>query len=598
MDRTFRIREVRPGSGRVQVTMMDESGPFNPAPAMKLCEEGEVELYLSQERLELLCGTKDLTHVTSLEICVDTRENSLGNFGSYLPQLVLLKMNNSVLMSVRDLGTTLSHLQVLWMSCCHLQGLDGISTISSLRELYLAFNQVSDLSQVGMLENLQVLDLEGNDVNDLVQVQYLRLCGKLHTLTLEGNPVCLQPNSTTTQIEYNYYHAVRELVPQLRYLDNARVEDGRLASSSNLWEDWAILRNYLRDPTPTLNGDQAEGNSAYIWSSSAKRPASSLRPRSSASTPISRPLSANSSGFLSSPVSTPGSVDSDLAEVEEDSSVLTHGAGKILFCGNPVKAIRARREKLRTAPCTSTFTPLNLPIYVPEHTLTPQDPDGKESGGDVLAELRTWREKHCRYLEEIERDRLPQVLVVRHGNDDEEADDEEKGFDCMSDSCDEEHCEDILDTSPSNSSSKSICTDEFESMSTDVDPFFCDNTLSPCPPLSSKSASCRKKPIGIRAHRIRINLANSEHNLHSCSEGCKVLKATSTAQTDLPFNQKLTRMNKLCPSLPLNISRQYKLSSLGGQSKDSCLEMDVYSLATKVNCQRSWTEHQLQMPSE
>lgn len=71
---------------------------------------------------------------------------------------------------------------------------------STFQELYLAFNKVSDLSPVGMLENLQVLDLEGNDVNDLVQVQYLRLCGKLETLTLEGNPVCLQPNPTTTQV--------------------------------------------------------------------------------------------------------------------------------------------------------------------------------------------------------------------------------------------------------------------------------------------------------------------------------------------------------------------------------------------------------------
>lgn len=30
---------------------------------------------------ELLCGTRDLSHVTSLEICVDTQENTLGNFG-------------------------------------------------------------------------------------------------------------------------------------------------------------------------------------------------------------------------------------------------------------------------------------------------------------------------------------------------------------------------------------------------------------------------------------------------------------------------------------------------------------------------------------
>lgn len=64
----------------------------------------------------------------------------------------------------------------------------------------MSYNNVSDLSQVGMLENLQLLDLEGNDVDDLVQVQYLGLCSKLERLTLEGNPVCLRPNPTSTQV--------------------------------------------------------------------------------------------------------------------------------------------------------------------------------------------------------------------------------------------------------------------------------------------------------------------------------------------------------------------------------------------------------------
>lgn len=68
------------------------------------------------------------------------------------------------------------------------------------QELYLAYNNVSDLSQIGMLENLCLLDLEGNDVDDLVQVQYLGLCSKLQTLTLEGNPVCVCPNLSVTQV--------------------------------------------------------------------------------------------------------------------------------------------------------------------------------------------------------------------------------------------------------------------------------------------------------------------------------------------------------------------------------------------------------------
>ena len=72
--------------------------------------------------------------------------------------------------------------------------------LSLFQELYVAYNNVSDLSQVGMLENLQLLDLEGNDVDDLVQIQLLGLCGKLQTLTLEGNPVCVRPHPTDVQV--------------------------------------------------------------------------------------------------------------------------------------------------------------------------------------------------------------------------------------------------------------------------------------------------------------------------------------------------------------------------------------------------------------
>lgn len=47
--------------------------------------------------------------------------------------------------------------------------------------------------------------------------------------------------------DYSYRAAVRELVPQLCYLDDVRVEEDRLSCSSTMGEDWAILRNSIRD---------------------------------------------------------------------------------------------------------------------------------------------------------------------------------------------------------------------------------------------------------------------------------------------------------------------------------------------------------------
>jgi Leucine-rich repeat (LRR) protein len=61
----------------------------------------------------------------------------------------------------RDLGTSLVHLRVLWLSRSGLADLDGIPTLNNLQEIYLAYNEITDLSPCSLLENLKCLDLEG-----------------------------------------------------------------------------------------------------------------------------------------------------------------------------------------------------------------------------------------------------------------------------------------------------------------------------------------------------------------------------------------------------------------------------------------------------
>ncbi|XP_070687571.1 leucine-rich repeat-containing protein 56 [Pempheris klunzingeri] len=564
-------QEVRPGTARVLVTELSGSGHINPTPATKLCEDFDtaVELYLSPEKLESLCGTRDLSHVTSLEICVSTQENTLGDFGAYLPKLVQLKMNNSMIMSVRDLGTTLSHLQVLWMSRCSLQDLDGISTFSSLKELYVAYNNVSDLGQIGMLENLQLLDLEGNDVDDLVQVQYLGLCGKLQTLTLEGNPVCVRPNPTAIQTaDYSYRAAVKELVPQLRYLDDLRVEEGGRSCSSTMGEDWAILKNSIRDfnssQAATEDEETADSACPHTRPGSARRPASSRSCVWPLSSVGSRPMSATRPGVFSPPGSRPGSADSDLATVEAETSILTHGAGKILFRGNPVKAIRARREKLRTAPTRSAFTPRDLPIHVPEHTYDLEEPDVRERV-DVFAELRAWREQHSKRLQAIETERLPQVLAIRHSDEEEEEDDDEEGGfgGIRNDSTDEERG----DTASPDSSFQSLSPDLHHiTLPPDVDRLSLspDTMLSPSPPLSATAPASNRKPPGIRARRLQLSQTHSKHlpDFSRVERSC-----TSAGDTE---HQRVSQL-----SLPAHIPHPPPKSDLGKGLKDSCAEKSL-----------------------
>ncbi|KAG7522822.1 hypothetical protein JOB18_031460 [Solea senegalensis] len=578
-------QKVRPGSARVLVTELSGSGHINPTPATKpmVDFEAALGLCLSPEQLESLCGTWDLSRVTSLELCIDTQENSLGNIGSSLPNLVQLKLNNSVVMSVRDLGPSFSHLQVLWMSRCCLRDLDGIFNFSSIKELYVAFNSVSDLNHVGMLENLQLLDLEGNDVDDLVQVQYLGLCSKLQRLTLEGNPVCVRPTPTAPKTaDYRYRAAVRELLPQLHYLDNVRVEEDGLSCSSAMGEEWAILRDVIRDRSSSQSATEGEEETADTRPSSARRPASSFScvwPIHSRPHTGSRPMSATRPGVLSPLDSRPGSADSDLSTVEAERSTLTHGAGKILFCGNPVQAIRAKREKLRTAPTRSTFTPRDLPIHVPEHTYDLEELNVVERG-DVIAELRAWREQHSRRLRAIETERRPQVLTIQHSDEAEEVDDDDDDDDDdevsggrRNDSSDgEDKHLDNLDTAP-DSSFQSLSADlcHREAFPPDVAQLrrSPDATMSPCPPVSAAAAPGVRKPQGIRARRLRVSQASSEH-LVSCSHGT----GATAGDTDLtsPKVQPVTRTN--VPVLPKAAHIPHVPPARAGQA-DSCMGMDL-----------------------
>lgn len=120
-----------------------------------------IEEYLSYDKLRMICGQDDISKVKYLEIVVDTTEQSLGNLGDKMPSLTQLKLNNSTLSSIRDLGTSLKRLKVLWLSRCNLHDLDGILAFPNLVELYLSFNYINDISPLVVLDKLEILDLEG-----------------------------------------------------------------------------------------------------------------------------------------------------------------------------------------------------------------------------------------------------------------------------------------------------------------------------------------------------------------------------------------------------------------------------------------------------
>ncbi|KAM5222772.1 leucine-rich repeat-containing protein 56 [Hipposideros larvatus] len=381
-----RARGPRPSSASVQVRELSWQGQHNPRPQSKApgshgggCSELLMEEYLSPARLRALAQMPDLRLVSMLEMCVDTREHSLGNFGLHLPSLSQLKLNGSRLGSVRDLGTSLGRLQVLWLTRCGLGDLDGIGSFPALKELYASYNCISDLSPLCLLEQLEVLDLEGNGVEDLGQVCYLQLCPRLATLTLEGNLVCVRPGLHSEVPQgYDYRVEVRRLIPQLQVLDELPATHTSLPASRKLDQDWLVVKTAIQEGRvldgllPTLDGPHGDP----IWRLSPERSLPETQPQAPGPWPLALPK--------------------DLAP-EGDASNLTHGAGRVL-CGNPTKGLRERRHR-----CQARAPPDQLLARRPGSLATrasPLEPDPADSR-DLLAlgGLQAWRGLCLRQLE-------------------------------------------------------------------------------------------------------------------------------------------------------------------------------------------------------
>lgn len=160
-------------------------------------------------------GKRDFSQIKTLEAFADTSEMSLTYVGDFFPKLEKLRLNNSIIPSMRDISSSLINLKFLSLAHCKLTNLDGIATISpKLEEIYLAFNKITDIYELMSLHRLKVLDLEHNRLPDIDSVSLLNSCQKLKALTLIGNPCA---NSKT------YRKDVMEKMPQIIYLDEKRL---------------------------------------------------------------------------------------------------------------------------------------------------------------------------------------------------------------------------------------------------------------------------------------------------------------------------------------------------------------------------------------
>ncbi|XP_063254338.1 leucine-rich repeat-containing protein 56 isoform X2 [Prinia subflava] len=473
----------RKGSYEDQKTDLNWQGNPNPSPLIK--DDGELLMdeHLSPRKLKILAGVDDLQQVKALEMRVDTREISLGNFGVHLPNLRELKLNNSLLASVRDLGTSLSHLRVLWMARCGLSDLDGISSCSSLKELYIAYNNISDLSQLTWLDHLEVLDLEGNNIEDINQMQYLRLCCKLSHVTVEGNFICLKPNAESTEDpDYNYRAEVKKLIPHLKYLDRIPTSQTALLPSKKMHEDSLIIKESIKEGGLAKDIswlDAHLGEVAKQSGCSPKPPTTSRAGNAQCSADVG---TCSDASLLSGSSSLPEpAVFPDKLFTEDDSSDLTHGIRQII-CGNPAKGLHARRQKLGPP------------------ALTTENLCSSGGGSDLQQEkvspdLGAWMEQHKGCLQTDQQEQTSQAQKVNEGKDWSLTDSSE---DKLREACDEDLMERISLDPSSHSFSGSPQAQEGAVFSNTK------RCLIPSPPKNPSPASAvnvAAKPWKTRNHR-------------------------------------------------------------------------------------------------
>ena len=131
----------------------------NPAPKISASPDrgrDKLEENLSTRHLHELTGAASLESVQELTATVNTKASTLGHFGQSLPSLHTLTLSGSIIPSMRDLGTSLGSITVLYMGRCQVADLRGVASLSSLEELYLPENEIVQCSPISMLASLQV----------------------------------------------------------------------------------------------------------------------------------------------------------------------------------------------------------------------------------------------------------------------------------------------------------------------------------------------------------------------------------------------------------------------------------------------------------
>ena len=149
----------------------------------------------------------DLQKLQKLTIRINGSYGLLNQFGQRLTNLKFLKLNDSFIQSIDDLGSNFKNLKILQINNCKLKDLTGIICFEQLEILEAKNNEISDLIELEMSSSIKKLNLENNLVANEENIYFLSSLEDLEYINLLGNPI------------KNYEKKLKELLPNLKEIN-------------------------------------------------------------------------------------------------------------------------------------------------------------------------------------------------------------------------------------------------------------------------------------------------------------------------------------------------------------------------------------------
>ena len=149
----------------------------------------------------------EIQNLKKLNIKINASYGLLNQFGQRLINLKFLKLNDSFIQSIDDLGSNFKKLKILQINNCKLKDLSGIICFEQLEIFEAKNNEISDLIELEMSTSLIKINLENNLIEDEQNIYFLSSLDNLEYINLKGNPI------------KNYENKLKELLPNLKEID-------------------------------------------------------------------------------------------------------------------------------------------------------------------------------------------------------------------------------------------------------------------------------------------------------------------------------------------------------------------------------------------